>query len=248
MRRTKSGHPLAIDRTEKPCMEDNMYSQTKKNLWAVLLAGCLLPISWASAASADKCRAHLTPITKILETKNYNLFYPINDEIPNVIGKPLGEIAKQSPEHKYAQSFVEGVKNTLNKCQSQCQGVKFTNGKAINCQELSGFNLNRLRYKLGKIDDEAKVATPSNSARCAFDPTAEGCEQANADRNEDSKKEETKKDKTKDADESVYADQNSIRPLSSQEQAELEAIYWQHANQVQDEMRRQNAERQRSFF
>jgi hypothetical protein len=203
--------------------------------------------SWANTITGESCRAHLIPATRLAGNTSglsreqisniYAGSYIITQEVPNILGMPMTEIAQMQSQTPMVRGFITLVQRTISDCAQHCQGIRRNDGQMVNCSELGRLNLNNLRHKLDQIDGQAVAeatdddATPGPNPECAFNPNAEGCQIAEAPAPEAP------------ADPDPVAPRPTTpeeRPIANQAEPNMDAIYWQDARQkfLQEQDRR----------
>jgi hypothetical protein len=146
-----------------------------------LMALMSLPFMSAQAETVTgrQCREHLSPATRLFERRNVAEFYEINDEIPNVIGRSLQDVSRETPQSQRARLYVTLVQTTLSSCERNCSGLRGRDGQTISCASLGEMNLSHLRQLISRIDDDASAEVEFTPiAECAFNPNLPECQVA----------------------------------------------------------------------
>lgn len=96
----------------------------------------IIPKFVQAAVTGSQCQSHLAKVTDILKRENLNSYWSVNDEIPNVLGTPLNQLADFRSQDPDVDHFVNTASTTISECQSQCGGIIKKNGKKLSCEEL----------------------------------------------------------------------------------------------------------------
>lgn len=147
-----TGVPLLVFTLQFECLKFAVVGGCMRThiLKFILTIGLAILAGLASADAAtvtgEKCKLHLEPVTLLLNSDYLPLYYPINNEITNVLGQPLNKIATVKSETPLVQNFVAATQRTIKQCHARC-------GDLFACKDLGKQNILWLNRKIDEIDE-----------------------------------------------------------------------------------------------
>ena len=125
-----------------------------KTLIFIFFATTIIPGFAQSAVTGSQCQSHLAQVTDLLKRENLDSYWKANDEIPNVLGTSLGQIASVSSQEPVVNDFVNSVNTAILECQTHCGGVPKRNGQKISCKELRNKTVWDINNLIKNIDGD----------------------------------------------------------------------------------------------
>ncbi len=125
-----------------------------KTLIFIFFATTIIPGFAQSAVTGSQCQSHLAQVTDLLTRENLGSYWKVNDEIPNVLGTPLSQIANVSSHEPAVNDFVNSVTTTVLECQTHCGGIIKRNGQKLSCTELKNKTVLDINNLIKNIDGD----------------------------------------------------------------------------------------------
>ena len=125
-----------------------------KTLIFIFFATTIIPGFVQSAVTGSQCQSHLAQVTDLLTRENLGSYWKVNDEIPNVLGTSLSQIATVSSHEPAVNDFVNSVTTTVLECQTHCGGIIKRNGQKFSCTELKNKTVLDINNLIKNIDGD----------------------------------------------------------------------------------------------